>query len=566
MGFSVSSTPSYLYQSTSGYIFRLRVPNDLRDLVGKSEFRYSLRTGAMRVARQRARSIASYIQQLFLDIRNAMSEWTQEKINQVVQRYIRETLANDELCRSLPRDHSGAPSTLPGKTLLEASGMQEKESESLLMLVDRWLKNQYFSPMEPVLNRVIHDNGNDVEPDSITYHVLSRELLKAFQSILKVRIERSKGDYSKSDEELIPQLKQQPQADFSPSVSFMTPSGEEAEPSVFRFTEVQERYLAEVEIGENWTKKTKAENISIFELFVRVEGDLPVKDIDRQLMSGYKACLMRLPPNLNKNKLYQGKSIKEICALKPEKTLSVNTINKYLRRLSGLFNFAVKNGYMTSNPAEGLQIKSQKRADQEREAYTEEDLKKLFGSKEYTEELSKHSYQYWTPLIALYTGCRLEEICQLHLDDIRQEGGVWVFDINDEEEKRVKTLSSKRLVPLHPRLIEVGLLEYVADLRNAGERRLFPELHQQRDGYGQQVSKWFQRYKKRCGISKGKTFHSFRHTFITHLKYKQVDPFMIHELDGHTVDSQTMGRYGKRYTPDILLKEAIEKIDYGQIP
>ena len=35
MGFSVSSTPSYLYQSTSGYIFRLRVPNDLRDLVGK---------------------------------------------------------------------------------------------------------------------------------------------------------------------------------------------------------------------------------------------------------------------------------------------------------------------------------------------------------------------------------------------------------------------------------------------------------------------------------------------------------------------------------------------------
>ena len=38
---------------------------------------------------------------------------------------------------------------------------------------------------------------------------------------------------------------------------------------------------------------------------------------------------------------------------------------------------------------------------------------------------------------------------------------------------------------------------------------------------------------------------------------------MIHELDGHTVDSETMGRYGKRFTPEILLKEAIEKIDYG---
>ena len=37
---------------------------------------------------------------------------------------------------------------------------------------------------------------------------------------------------------------------------------------------------------------------------------------------------------------------------------------------------------------------------------------------------------------------------------------------------------------------------------------------------------------------------------------------MIHELDGHTIDSE-FGRYGKRYTPEILLKEAIEKIDHG---
>jgi integrase len=100
-------------------------------------------------------------------------------------------------------------------------------------------------------------------------------------------------------------------------------------------------------------------------------------------------------------------------------------------------------------------------------------------------------------------------------------------------------------------------------MKSKGEIRLFPELAQRRDGYGQTVSKWYQRYKERCGIGQGKTFHSFRHTFITHLKHKQVDPFMIHELDGHTIDSETMGRYGKRYTPEILLREAIEKIDYG---
>ena len=37
---------------------------------------------------------------------------------------------------------------------------------------------------------------------------------------------------------------------------------------------------------------------------------------------------------------------------------------------------------------------------------------------------------------------------------------------------------------------------------------------------------------------------------------------MLQELDGHAVAGETMGRYGKRFTPEILLKEAIEKIDY----
>jgi integrase len=254
-------------------------------------------------------------------------------------------------------------------------------------------------------------------------------------------------------------------------------------------------------------------------------------------------------------------SVDEVIASKPKKTLTVTTINKYIRRLSGFFNYAVRNGYMLVNPAEGMKIKTQQRADQEREAYTIEDLQKLFDADGF--KRGKHSYCRWAPLIALYSGCRLEEICQLHLDDIRQEEGVWVFDINDKNEKRLKTRSSARLVPIHLRLIDLGLLEYVEKLRASGENRLFPELRQRRDGYGQTVSKWFQRYKKICGISEGKTFHSFRHTFITHLKHKQVDPFMIHELDGHTIESETMGRYGKRYTPEILLREAIEKIDYG---
>lgn len=251
--------------------------------------------------------------------------------------------------------------------------------------------------------------------------------------------------------------------------------------------------------------------------------------------------------------------------MNPKDTLSAHTVNKYLSRLSNLFSYAVSHGYMVTNPAGGLKVKLKSRPDEERNAYTTADLKRLFvyGESESLNSETTKPYCKWTPLIALFTGCRLEEICQLHLEDIRQEEGVLVFDINDKHEKKLKNLSSARLVPVHPQLIEAGLIQYVYELKARGEERLFPELRQQRDGYGQTVSKWFQRYKVKCGIEAGKTFHSFRHTFITHLKHKQVDPFMIHELDGHTIDSETMGRYGKRFPPAILLNEAILKIDYG---
>lgn len=542
MGFSIST---YLYHNPSGYIFRLRIPYDLQAVVGKCEFRYSLRSGILRVAKHRARCIASYIHQLFMKVRSSMSEFTKERIGQLVREYIRQTLEDDEKCRAL------SVHTLDELYVTGGSGMGEKEAQSLDISVKRWLKEQDHSFLHPVADSLL--NGNDIDPDS--YKALSRELMVAFQSILKVRIKRSQGDYSIPDEELIPALKEQ--------VSPVVGSPAKASPvkkKVLKFTEVQEKYVLEVEKGEAWTQKTKDANLSIFALFVRAMGDLPIDQIDRPLMSDYKSLLMKLPSNLNKLARYRDLSIKEIVDSKPEKTISVSTLNKYLQRLSGLFNYAARNGYMASNPAEGMVIRQQQRASEERDAYEQADLEKLFGSPDYGKH--GHSYAFWTPLIAVYTGCRQEEICQLHLEDIRQENGVWVFDINDKEEKHLKNDQSMRLVPVHSHLIDLGLIDHVQYLKGSGEKRLFPELLQIRDGYGQTVSKWYQHHKKRFGFGKGKTFHSFRHTFITHLKHKQIEPYMLKELAGHEVEGETFGRYGKRYPAEIL-KEAIEKIDYG---
>ena len=45
---------------------------------------------------------------------------------------------------------------------------------------------------------------------------------------------------------------------------------------------------------------------------------------------------------------------------------------------------------------------------------------------------SKYDALRWVPLIALYSGMRLGEICQLRTADVILEGKVWFFDVTDE--------------------------------------------------------------------------------------------------------------------------------------
>ena len=41
---------------------------------------------------------------------------------------------------------------------------------------------------------------------------------------------------------------------------------------------------------------------------------------------------------------------------------------------------------------------------------------------------------YWLPLLALYTGARLEELGQLRKKDIKESNGIWYINITDEAE------------------------------------------------------------------------------------------------------------------------------------
>ena len=327
-----------------------------------------------------------------------------------------------------------------------------------------------------------------------------------------------------------------------------------------------EQYFEIKKKEQAWTPKTNIEMIYIFELLIKILGDTNYREISLEHARKFTSILQKLPSNMDKKKAYRGKSIKQILDMNPQDVVSVATYNKIVSSISTFFKWASQQGYVNKNYFEGFNLKKTKRAIQERSPFSQQDLQQLFVESElYTQNKFNHSYQYWVPLILLLTGARRNEICSLYLEDIKQLKGIWVIDINDNyEDKRLKTESAKRIIPIHSQLIELGFLDYVESLKKKREKRLFPELKYGRDGYGGQVSKWFNRtYLKQCQVKTPDTsLHSFRHNVADLLKQKLVNRELTAALLGHSDNSMTYGRYGDKHRYELLVG-VVGALDFG---
>lgn len=190
--------------------------------------------------------------------------------------------------------------------------------------------------------------------------------------------------------------------------------------------------------------------------------------------------------------------------------------------------------------------------------FTSEDLKALFGP-EFTLHMSKPDW-YWPPLIALFSGARLSEIVNLEVQTFDIRDGVKVFEILDG-----KTNSSKRTVPIHSRLLELGLWEYANALRARGATHLFPHrpVNTREKSIGEMWGKWV----KKCGILEtGKVFHSFRSTVITDLHNVEAGHAQIRYLTGHATEGTEGAHRGYiRGIKLINLREAVERLKHSSI-
>jgi integrase len=255
----------------------------------------------------------------------------------------------------------------------------------------------------------------------------------------------------------------------------------------------------------------------------------------------------------------------------PTATLSITSINGNTNKLSAIFNFAVQEGLLDKNPCEHIpRLKQRKKKADSRQPFSEVALQKLFQAPIYTgciddEWKYKASgankpkrHKFWIPLIALYTGMRLNEICQLFAYDVAIIEGINVIQvqIDDNQEKSLKNTTSERRIPIHNQLIKIGFIDYVDQMKSKGHKRLFPDLPQSSSGsYSDNFSKWFTRFLISINIKRdGACFHSFRHNFRDALREAGIPKEMGAALGGWKSSEDVMDEYGRGYRLPTLNK------------
>ncbi len=301
---------------------------------------------------------------------------------------------------------------------------------------------------------------------------------------------------------------------------------------------------------------------SHLQTFVEILGDVPINTVDRKRARESVSILKQLPPNRNKLNAYKDLSIAAIIQMKPPKVLSPTTVKLYVERITALFQFAVEEEYLEKNPYVNIhKAKKTVRSDQERKKFDDKDLSALFSPANMISKPGCHSRD-WINYISAYSGLRLEEIAQMDASDIKNYNGIDCFDINDSNGKKLKNLSANRVVPIHSKLLSKYFLLFVQGQRGG---KLFPELTKANGKYGHHYSKWFKRYRERCGvIDPGKSLHSFRHNVATQFKQNDIPVEKAAAILGHAVNGQTYGRYGKMFRVEQL-RDVIETIDYGNL-
>lgn len=527
---SIMATP-WKHPKSGVFYFRRQVPVEIRSIIGRSEWKVSLRTKDLASARLRFAAELVRCEEAFLAAREQLKGERQVSPSDAGKLAAR-------WARSIVQGWDEQPSAVKDYLLIS-----EEEVGRITDLVDVGEYTQRESAVYGFIQESLTIHGLPL-PDKAdpAYRALVESFFQQLYELTALAESRYRGDWNSK-------------------VSLSSAS----EPLSYErhIATTSTRQLTVSQVYEAWakdkrltdgdtrsTKKTISDFGSTVTRFVELFGDLPVQEISRAKCAEFRELLGKIPVRGRGTRGLSAPQLIEKAEAENLPVVALGTVRKQLRAMSAILNFAVQRlGVMKEEPiaASGMlrSIAKAAKRSQTRSAedkhYTRSELRAIFSSPLFHGEWKPAKADfgkalYWLPLLMLYTGARREELAQLDVADVIQDddSGIWYLSIRPGDDKSIKTGTSRRRVPLHGDLLALGFPTYVESLPSTG--RLFPELQPHPvNGYGHGVGKAWAKYLKEVVNldTQASPSHGFRHTFKTLCREAGIETAVHDWITGH---------------------------------
>lgn len=363
------------------------------------------------------------------------------------------------------------------------------------------------------------------------------------------------------------------------------------------FEELANEYLSDEKdkaernkVRQQWIEKLTQQTETLKE-FIGASTLLSAIDYDR--CRSIQQMVADVPSH--REKRYRGMSVQAaiVEARKSNaQTLSHATQAEYLRTFKAIMDLGVAKRLIPNNPGASLEpIKRDLRAaHQKRAPFSVSQIAQFFSSPFYQLwKLGKQGkykkpdrdWRFWLPLLMAFSGMRPGEVCQLQIADLKKSaGGIWYLDVTEtddegedegyqKETKKLKTTYSKRVIPLHPILIDVGFPAFVERQKKArgSSALIFGTLKKSKRGYYSDYA--CRRFREKflpeaIMLATDQSFYSFRHSFRDALRHVGAASDVVAALGGWSEGTKVSDAYGNSRDPDYLYK-TVERISYPDL-